>query len=450
MAKNIFHDIIPKEKRSIRNIALPNSSKKPSEESSKIDTYTIRHNHNEVRKEENETIDTNTKKTHKPKIVPIQERDDSPIYVGHKNIAPKGRIWFLAICAVLVLGGAVAFFITKAEADITVKKFDIDLNNNVTASKSGEGQLLYSTISLTEEGFTEITATEQKEVSTTASGKIVMYNDQATSQKLIATTRLETPGGLIFRLDNTITIPARKIVSGKSVPGSIDASIHADKPGNKYNVGFNDFNVVAFKDDPRYNVIYGRSKTSIGGGNLGKVAILSQDEAAAAKKQIEDDLVKRILTSANAQVPENFILLPDGYEISFSDLPQETIGEKVKVKEKATFKGYIFDKAKLAAYLGKLKNYSIESASPISINTENMKISSVEESGSTLKFHMDGKVHIAYTLDIETLKKDLKGKSKAEALKVLEGYPAIEKAKIVTFPLWKVPDNSAKITVNLH
>ena len=80
---------------------------------------------------------------------------------------------------------------------------------------------------------------------------------------------------MIYKIPESITVPGKKTVGGKSIPGSVETLIFADEPGEKYNLKISelkgDFKVAGFKGDKKYDFFYGRAKTDIDGGSSGVI-----------------------------------------------------------------------------------------------------------------------------------------------------------------------------------
>ena len=69
-----------------------------------------------------------------------------------------------------------------------------------------------------------------------ATGVIVVYNAySAAPQRLIKNTRFATEDGKIFRAKDSIVVPGTTIENGKIIPGSVEAIVVADEPGEAYN-----------------------------------------------------------------------------------------------------------------------------------------------------------------------------------------------------------------------
>ncbi len=447
--KNIFHDIIPPEKRSIRNLALPSDKEKKEIDKKEKEDLKVTAK-DRVREKENEEV---VRKVNL-KTIPEKERvTEAPERTSGRNWGDKPRsgrkVWVITLICLIALASAIAFLISKATVTVTIKSFTITLDDDISATQNDKG-LTYSSIALTDTGSLDVTSSTTKKVLSTAAGTVVIYNNQATSQKLIAGTRLETPGGLIYKTDAAVTIPARTGSGSKTTPGSVSVKVHAEAAGPKYNIGLNDFTLPAFKGDPRYQNIYGRSKTEMTGGAEGNVPVLSDADASTTRSSIEKTLGSKLLSEATAQVPADFVLFNSANVITYSDLPAETNGDKATIKEQGSFKGYIFKKSDLATYLGTLKDEPIKGDVPLTIDASNLTISNISEANDTLKFHAKGTIKVSYILDTETLKKDLEGKNKTEAIQVFEKYPAIDTAKISITPLWWIPENADKIEVKTN
>ena len=80
-----------------------------------------------------------------------------------------------------------------------------------------------------------------------ARGMITIFNNFGTSpQTLIKTTRFESKlTGLVFRLQETITVPGAVKQGDKLIPGSIKTEVVADEIGEKYNIVSDDFVIAA-------------------------------------------------------------------------------------------------------------------------------------------------------------------------------------------------------------
>src|SRR3989344_8893526 len=195
MPRNIVQDVLPPERRSIRNIPLP------SRRISDISNSTV-----EKREEGGSDI------TEENEIAPPKR----------PRITPRFMIWAIAIVCIIGVFFAAASFFVSADIHITPKQQKIPLNNTTVTAVKGDGgdsALSYQVITLTEAKGKEVASSGSEEVSTKATGSIVIYNNFSSSpQKLIKNTRFETPNGLIYRISDAITVPGTSIKDGKVIP----------------------------------------------------------------------------------------------------------------------------------------------------------------------------------------------------------------------------------------
>lgn len=87
-----------------------------------------------------------------------------------------------------------------------------------------------------------------------ARGFITIFSNWNSAQKLIATTRFISTGGLIFRIDEDVSVPAL---------GQITVSVTADAVGSKYKIGPSVFSIPGFAGTDRYTAIWGESYQSM-------------------------------------------------------------------------------------------------------------------------------------------------------------------------------------------
>lgn len=88
---------------------------------------------------------------------------------------------------------------------------------------------------------------------------IKIYNNYSkTPQKIIATTRVESKEGDLYRLSNTVFVPGYTIVNGERIPGSIKNYIYPVEPNsNKRAVDKDEvFKIPGFKGDPKYDAFF--------------------------------------------------------------------------------------------------------------------------------------------------------------------------------------------------
>ena len=463
MTKNLVQDVIPP-KKSIRNVKLSGRST-ASTSSIKRPTRTTR----EAPKPEPMLEDFSRSvsiKTEAPvKIEPPVINNKPPVinstyrYEYDEPKKPNKKFLYASILVLVVLAAfGVSAFFKSAKITITPKNQTLTLNDTFTAKKDiSSGGLGYQVVTVAKDVEKNVEATGESKVDKKSQGTITIYNSfNSQPQKLIATTRFETPEGLIFRLVKPVTVPGTTVKDGKTVAGSIDAMVEADKSGVDYNISYKDFTVPGLKGDPKYTKIYARSKTEMTGGFSGMQKTVSQAVIDQTNKELEDSLRSYLSKDITTQIPADFVLFAPSVTFKFEPVSQvnsATGGAVLKKKGVAT--AVIFDRAVLSrSLLSKLIPDSANDLVKVS-NLEDLDFEYATQSpadintANSISFSLKGAPLFVWVVDENKVKSELLGLSKKDAKNVISKYPTIKELWIETKPFWNqtIPTNSNKVSV---
>jgi hypothetical protein len=322
--------------------------------------------------------------------------------------------------------------------------------------KDETGVMPFEIISLNKEVSESIPAKGEKDMSVNATGRVIIYNKNTSSQKLLAQTRLESANGKIYRLNSTVTVAGAKKKGTDIIPGSLEVTAKADQPGGEYNSPLTDLTFPGFKGTAKYESVYARSKTPFEGGMLGKVKVAEAEDLVRAQDSLRSSLENEFLNSTNQQIPDSFFLLPKVYTIRYASSTQETKDDILMLKQKADFVGVLVNIQKISTYLAKK---SIPGYGGEDVIVDNLKDLTFEYStaSSTLGINTNsinvkikGKPHFVYGYNAERLKADLAGISKGSFATIIATYAGIEKGNSEIKPFWrsKFPTDTSKITIN--
>src|SRR6185369_3882277 len=203
----------------------------------------------------------------------------SPRASGPSHSFPFKTLFAVLIVIALSLGAL--YYFSSAKVEVTPNTVSAAVQNSFTAS-ANSGDLPYQLISVQKVASQSVKSTGTKAVSTSASGQITIYNTQSKSQKLIATTRFATTAGLIFRIHEAVTVPG----GTSAKPGTVKATVYADKPGDTYNVGPTSFTIPGFAGTPLASQVYARSTSAMAGGASGTVPVVDPADEAQAQKAL--------------------------------------------------------------------------------------------------------------------------------------------------------------------
>ncbi len=463
MPKKIVQDVLPPENKSIRNIPVP-SRRRNTITTTYRDQVTNTPNIPPINNSHVERVSSSTEQETVEKTYQnIPPTDTSAILQTPtpKKRNSKTKKWLLGVVAVIVLLFSISFLFVSAQINITPKKETVNLDKILVAKKiPTDTELGYEIITLSKESGKKVDTQGEEKVEKKASGKIVVYNkNSASSQKLIANTRFETTSGLIYRINDTITIPGYTKKGTDIVPGSITVTVYADKVGEGYNIGLTDFTIPGFKDDPRFKTIYARSESPMQGGFSGTVKKVTPETLTKTQGELENELKETLSKEISSQIPEAFIMYPGTMSFAFENMPQtESTNTSVKVNERGTVTALILNKNILSSVLS---TETLTQAKPDEVyisNIENLDVSF--PAASTLSNTQTNDVNISvkgnalfvWVIDKEKIKKDLSGKPQKNLGSILSTHPEVEKAKVILRPFWKrsFPKDTGKIQVDIN
>ncbi|MES3004710.1 MAG: hypothetical protein V4690_01200 [Patescibacteria group bacterium] len=446
MKKNIVQDVLPP-KKSIRNVEIPRVSKKsapaPAPEP-KPKTQDI------VRKSV-------------PKITIVKEEKKEVPKNNFEYNEPvrksKSRFTRYILLGALLFGLVffVSSFFKSAEITFSPKQETRVLNEVLSAEKNlASGGLGFQIVSTAKDIERTVTATGEERVDTKASGTIVIYNKTAEAQRLVATTRFEAAGGLIYRAKTAVTVPARQVKDGKTVSGSAEVVVEADAVGEKYNIPLSDLTIVGFKGTPKYTEIYARSKTAMTGGFSGVQKTVSKEVLDKAGAEMEQELQAALATEIASQIPNNFVLYQSSVSYKFEPVTQTGGGStsSAVLKKRGVISAIIFDRTAISGVIlqkilpdteqGSVKISNLD-VLDFTLNTVNFDPNTTDN----ISFNIKGDANVVWVFDEGKIKTDLLGLSKQSAEEVLRTYVNMKEAWIKTQPFWSrsIPNNPDKVEI---
>lgn len=182
------------------------------------------------------------------------------------------------------------------------------------------------------------TGQDQQEVEGTATGTVTIFNNLSTSQPLVATTRFLSPDGVLFRLEDGVTVP-----SG----GSVEASVYADVDGGSGDIGPTTFTIPGLSA-AKQELVYAESLAAFSGG-LSYISVVSQEELDTRTQEMVDALTLDAQTMLIAEAGEEL----DGVSYDVEILEQTSTvaaGEEADAYEltvQVQVSGVFFDQAAL-------------------------------------------------------------------------------------------------------
>jgi hypothetical protein len=256
----------------------------------------------------------------------------------YKRIA----LTFIGLTLVL-LGVVLAATLSRAVITITPKAVPVhsEVKVAVAADTKTAETVRGSVVTTTVSGEKTATAAGTGTVVTgKATGTVLLVNKRAVAQALVATTRLLTKDGVLFRLVKGVNIPANGELK--------DVAVIADQPGSASEIGATTFTIPGLPPDLQKLVYAFSEKPMVGGVTTEKV--IAQSDIDTAVAALNDDLVKQASINLSSQI------LGQGFAGSafFAHEDARSVSAKVgdtaasfTVLLKLTVTGVFYDKDKL-------------------------------------------------------------------------------------------------------
>lgn len=145
-------------------------------------------------------------------------------------------------------------------------------------------------------------------------GAIDIINESGNGQTLVATTRFLSEGGVTFRLDARVFVPAR---------GRITAAITADQPGAQGDVPVGRFTIPGLSAATQ-DVIYGETSEPTRGGVTVAGAVFTENDLASLRGRFEAEAGAVLESAAAAKAGDAALIVAGTFkilEIRYMDVP---------------------------------------------------------------------------------------------------------------------------------
>lgn len=286
-----------------------------------------------------------------------------------------------------------------------------------------------------------------------AKGTIRVYNESpGQTQTLVANTRFISEDGKLFRLEVASVIPA----------GFLDVQVVAAETGPEYNIGPSTFSLPGLVGSPMYTKIYGKSLEAMSGGASKEVAVVTDEDIAAAKDQLAETLKTQATKSLLAKIPTQFQVLEHSLTSAIlednslvkpgAELDQFNYTAKVKVAISGFHKedADLLSRHILESYLE--QNYAM--------NEQTLNLSYKIAEGTATSPRSEGVISITAYITVDQYKKVEKeellermtGAATEEFRQIMAEYPFFAKAQFSLRPFWfsRVPQDPSRVHVDVH
>ncbi len=422
-----FSDIIPPNKRTIRNVPLNISV---ADEPKHVKHATTQKHANELMK-----------------IVDKEEKSNR-----------SKTIWVVAFIFVLILAFIIISKFSTGTVSIVASnnpipvQMNIRLSHNATSTNSVDYDVVTMSVSdnIPESAIQNATGTAA--LGTKAKGVVILYNNFSSAAQILQKgTRLESSDGKIFLITDKVTIPGQTTSKGTTIAGTVLAKVVAQKEGSAYNVGIKDFTLPALKATPRYKTVYAKTKDSIDGGTNTNSKLVVDPTTL---QNLQDSLLVDANKQIDAQKSDDYLIIPGGTQSSL-----HINGTSTATLDVSTL---LIKKSDLAVQIQTHNNLDInlspDNMKNLIMGTTDLKLSLPD--GVTLNslgadsfsIGLNGTTTISSDLSSDVITKELSGLNYDVAEKDLKNKIGVEAVNLEIWPWWikNFPTNPNRITLKIE
>lgn len=343
---------------------------------------------------------------------------------------------------VVLIGGLIYFYLTQAQAHITifVKPTMVDQTQTITFSESAPNNFSKNTIagtsiSTTVEGKLTANATGKKDIGDKAKGTVTIYNNDTDQAKLTSGTTIKSSNGIIFTIDKDITVASASgdIFSGTK-PGTTNVDVIAEEigtegnlpSGTKFSIGSN--SSLAAKNDSAFS-----------DGTKKQVTIVSKQDIANLQKNLPKELETQAKDKLNKETAADETVLPIflSRKLKNSKVDHDVNDEakSVTLTAQVVFDGLAYNNNNLKDYVKVLlkehmkKNKNI-AEDKLKISVENPDIT--KNGDVTADVNVDA--GLLPTIETTDVIKSIQGKSLSEAKDIIGNFPQVTKSEFTFSP----------------
>lgn len=355
---------------------------------------------------------------------------------------------FLSVTAILLV---VVLYLATVQATIQVKTQEETVEREFVARVATEPQSSEDVpgaifVSTKEETRTFVAEGDGEEIPAKASGVVTLHNESVSAQPLIATTRLLSEDGVLFRIVEGVTVPAG---------GTVQVEARADQEGKEGEIGPTRFTIPGL-NAIKQEVIYATSEQDMVGGTILRKVITVED-LDGAQAELADELEAELDAEWREQISGQL----DGVTIvrevldKRSDTEPGTETGTFAISTIIRFTGIYYDSNRLKQIAELKLQEHVPSGQVLASVTEDEMIiahnrNDVDNGTAHFDITVPGVAVLKTTADVLD-KENLVGLTAAEAEAFLENNETIRDAIVELKPFWvrKIPRLQDHITIEI-
>ena len=288
-------------------------------------------------------------------------------------------------------------------------------------------------------------------------GQVRIYNNFSTApQTLVATTRLVSASGAVYRLQVNVVVPGQKSENGKLTAQFVDAQVAADGTAKTSVPDGTKFSIPGFAGTPKADKFYG---VSIGAfqapsSTTGSGSIVTEDDRKRAQEAVTKQVFDEIDQEIKSKTPQGFVTVQPLREIQITSVsvpPKNTRADSFKAEATAVGQAFLFRQEDVNELIQKAFTQDTNNSRELIGDSLqlNYRVSQTDFQAGRAQLSIDGQAKSKYIISAEQLGQSVAGKKEGTLTQLFSARTDIDEFQLSFFPPWSLsaPSDSKKIRV---
>lgn len=369
------------------------------------------------------------------------------------------KILILPVVLMLLLGAYLFFFKASVtvfiEPKILEKEAEVVADPTVKAIDEEKKIIPGSSVETTVSGSGKSSASGKKEIGDPAKGKVVIYNLTNSRLSFSQSTVLKSADNLKFTLSSSVQIASQSSSLGADLttiikPGKSEAvEVVADNIGPEGNLSAgSELTIGSYQKSQAL----ARVDDAFSGGTSKTVTVVTSDDQKKLQAKVLDELRQRAVDELQEKLAGEKKIISEALEVAESNYnfskQVNDVASEFSLSARLRFKGTSYLESDLRTIVSKLVETNVPEGFQLNIQDAETQadIMKVEKNGK-LVFKAKFKAKLFPKVDLDELKKEVRGRSVEEVANYLRGLEGVMGSEIkitpnlplsfIRLPLWE-------------
>lgn len=374
-------------------------------------------------------------------------------FLGSKLIIAPVFLVLLVAAYLLLVKASVTVFV---EPQVLERDTEVVADPKVSEVNEGQKVIPGSVVETSVSGSGKATATGTKQIGDPARGKVVIYNKTSAPRTFSQGTVLLSSGNLKFTLESSVTVASQSAIEGGIAFGKATVPVTAGAIGPESNLLGGTELTVSQLPSSSYSA---KVDEALSGGTSKEVKVVTGDDQKKLQAKVVDELRQKAEEELQGKMAEgkkiiSEALAVEGGKYNFNKAVGDQASE-FSLSATVRFKGTSYSDTDLKTIVSKLVGTNIPDG--FQMNLQDMEtqadVAKVEKDGRLI-FKARFKAKLLPKLDLENLKREIKGASVEGAVERLKKIDNVVGAEIrftpnLPEPLGRIPLLDQNISINV-